>query len=211
MIEIPVCYDKEFAPDLSYVANYCGLTEAQIVSLHSEPEYLVHMLGFLPGFLYLGGLNQQLYCPRKTTPAKAISTGSVAIGGQQTGIYPISSPGGWQIIGRTPLKLFNPDNSEPAIASPLDKIKFVPIIKQVFKQIEKLQNTKDSLDIKHYSGLKSAQMNFVKAGLQTSIQDSGCIGQMHLGIAHSDAMDPDSMKMANWLVGKPLDSAVILE
>ena len=94
------------------------------------------MLGFLPGFLYLGGLDKRLNCPRKLTPKNAINAGSVGIGGHQTGIYPVTSPGGWQIIGRSPINLFNPENKNPAIASPLDRIKFIQITKQEFYQLQ---------------------------------------------------------------------------
>ena len=136
LIEIPVCYEDEFAPDMAKVAEYSGLTKQQIITLHSEPEYLVHMLGFLPGFLYLGGLNKQLFCPRKETPNYQIKAGAVGIGGHQTGIYPVESPGGWQIIGRTPLQMFSPDNKPPTIASALDRIKFVAISKAEFYRLE---------------------------------------------------------------------------
>ena len=140
LIEIPVCYDKVFAPDLSELADYCHLTESAVVSRHSNKEYLVHMLGFLPGFLYLGGLDNALNCPRKTTPSSRIYAGSVGIGGNQTGIYPVQSPGGWHIIGRTPIRLFDPEWQSPVIASPLDRVKFVAISEQEFKQIEQRDN-----------------------------------------------------------------------
>ena len=126
-IEIPVCYEPAFAPDLEAVSKHTGLAIKDIIALHSKVEYLVHMLGFLPGFLYLGGLNSQLSCPRKKSPNINIHAGSVGIGGDQTGVYPINSPGGWNIIGRTPVKLFMPNKSQPFLANPLDKVKFIPI------------------------------------------------------------------------------------
>jgi KipI family sensor histidine kinase inhibitor len=132
LIEIPVCYEEEYAPDLKTVAEHTGLTVQEIVKRHTQVDYLVNMLGFLPGFLYLGGLSTDLFCPRKKTPAMRIEPGSVGIGGNQTGIYPVNSPGGWQIIGRTPVVMFNPKKDYPAIANPLDKIRFVSIASKEF-------------------------------------------------------------------------------
>jgi len=136
LLEIPVCYGGEFGPDLSYLNKHCGLSENQIIKQHSQKEYLVHMLGFLPGFLYLGGLHETLYCPRKSDPKLRVAKGSVGIGGSQTGIYPVESPGGWQIIGRTPAILFDPNREKTTLASPLDRIKFVPINHAKFLELE---------------------------------------------------------------------------
>jgi len=136
LIKIPVCYQPNFAPDLSKVAERTGLSIDKIVSLHTSTKYLVHMLGFLPGFLYLGGLDKRLYSSRKKSPRNFVPSGSVGIGGKQTGIYPVDSPGGWQIIGRTPLKLFDPNSDYPAIARPLDRIQFVSITTEKFKQLD---------------------------------------------------------------------------
>jgi inhibitor of KinA len=138
LIQIPVCYDDEYAPDMDYLASYTGLSKSEIIKRHTAPIYLVHMLGFLPGFLYLGGLDNSLHCPRKSTPSLKIPKSSVGIGGSQTGIYPTSSPGGWQLIGRTPIKLFRPESDAPFIASPLDKIQFISISKAEFQQMEKI-------------------------------------------------------------------------
>ena len=127
LITIPVCYEDDYAPDIDLISSHTGLSHQEIIEKHSSHEYLVHMLGFLPGFLYLGGMNNRLSCPRKTTPSININAGSVGIGGSQTGIYPVSSPGGWNIIGRTPLQLFTPNTEHPYIARALDKVKFKPI------------------------------------------------------------------------------------
>jgi len=132
VIDIPVCYEDEFSPDLESLAYYCKQTTEEVITLHTQPTYLVHMLGFLPGFLYLGGLSNSIACPRKKTPAISIPAGSVAIGGNQTGIYPVSSPGGWHIIGRTPLDLFNLESISPFIAKPLDKVRFTAISRAEF-------------------------------------------------------------------------------
>lgn len=127
IITIPICYGAAYGPDLAYLANAIGLTQQQIIEQHSEADYLLHMLGFSPGFLYLGGLNPQLTCPRKAVPSARVPAGSVGIGGNQTGIYPQATPGGWHIIGRTPIKLFNSDLASPCIAQPLDRVRFKPI------------------------------------------------------------------------------------
>ena len=127
LIEIPVCYHQSLAPDLNYIASYTGINSQDVIAKHTQPEYLVHMLGFLPGFLYLGGLMPELCCPRKQVPELRIAPGSVGIGGDQTGIYPVASPGGWHIIGQTPLNLFAVGTEQTFIAAPLDKIKFVEI------------------------------------------------------------------------------------
>ncbi|MFV8784143.1 5-oxoprolinase subunit PxpB [Microbulbifer sp. SA54] len=132
LIRIPVCYEREFAPDMDALCAHTGLTANEVIARHTRPHYLVHMLGFTPGFLYLGGLDARLHTPRKGRPALQVPAGSVGIGGSQTGIYPQATPGGWQIIGRTPLCLFRPGDAEPFIARPLDRIEFVPISPQAF-------------------------------------------------------------------------------
>lgn len=134
-IEIPVCYDPRIAEDLDYVADYCGMAVQDLIDAHSQQEYTVYMLGFLPGFLYLGGLDERLHCPRRDNPRTNIEAGSVGIGGSQTGVYPIASPGGWQIIGRTPIAMLDVTKSPPSVANPLDKVRFVPISYEEFEQL----------------------------------------------------------------------------
>ncbi|WP_077406629.1 5-oxoprolinase subunit PxpB [Microbulbifer agarilyticus] len=138
-VEIPVCYEGDYAPDMNALCERVGLTRDEIIRRHSSPRYLVHMLGFTPGFLYLGGLDPRLACPRKAKPALKLAAGSVGIGGSQTGVYPQETPGGWQIIGRTPVQLFNPARDYPFIARPLDRIQFVPISAAEFKALALLQ------------------------------------------------------------------------
>ncbi|AIR04232.1 5-oxoprolinase subunit PxpB [Cedecea neteri] len=125
-IEIPVVYGGVAGPDLDAVARQNDLTPAQVVALHSSAEYIVYFLGFQPGFAYLGGLPDILATPRRAEPRLEVAAGSVGIGGSQTGIYPLATPGGWQIIGRTPLSLFNPDNASPTLLLPGDSVRFVP-------------------------------------------------------------------------------------
>lgn len=134
-VEIPVCYAEQYAPDLPQVVEYTGLSRAEVIKRHTASTYQVHMLGFLPGFLYLGGLHDSLHCPRKTTPELTIQPGAVGIGGTQTGVYPVASPGGWQIIGQTPLKMFQPHSEQPFIAQPLDNIRFVAIDDAEFSRL----------------------------------------------------------------------------
>ena len=124
LIEIPVCYDREFAPDLATVAQHSSLTEEQVIATHAEGDYFVYFLGFSPGFAYLGGLASQLHVPRLVAPRKQVSAGSVGIGGSQTGIYPNASPGGWQLIGRTPLRMFDAATSPPSLLQPGDGVRF---------------------------------------------------------------------------------------
>lgn len=125
-IEIPVCYGGAFGPDLGDVARHTGLTAAHVVELHASAQYLVYFLGFSPGFPYLGGLPTQLATPRLAAPRKVVPAGSVAIGGSQTGVYPVDSPGGWRIIGRTSLRLFDPAAESPALLRIGDTVRFVP-------------------------------------------------------------------------------------
>ena len=140
LVTIPVCYGGEFGPDLPFVAEHAGLTETEVIRLHAGRDYPIYMLGFLPGFPYLGGLDERLFTPRLPTPRTAIPAGSVGIGGEQTGIYPIASPGGWQLIGRTPLKLFDPAAGALPYAAG-DRIRFKPITREAFDAIAKKEGT----------------------------------------------------------------------
>jgi len=126
-VEIPVCYGLEYGPDLDTVAAHCGLSRDEIVARHTAAEYRVYMLGFSPGFSYLGGLDPTIAAPRRETPRIKVPAGSAGIAGMQTGIYPMESPGGWQIIGRTPMRLFDPGQEEPCLLRPGDRLRFVPV------------------------------------------------------------------------------------
>ena len=125
-IEIPVVYGTAAGPDLGEVARHAGLTEKQVVELHSSADYVVWFLGFQPGFPYLGGLPEQLATPRRAEPRLQVPAGSVGIGGSQTGIYPLAIPGGWQLIGHTSLPLFDPARDEPVLLRPGDTVRFIP-------------------------------------------------------------------------------------
>jgi KipI family sensor histidine kinase inhibitor len=125
--ELPVCYDASFGRDLGSLAITHRMTINELIELHSTVTYRLHFFGFLPGFMYLNGLPKQLHTPRKAIPDRSVEAGSVAIGGTQTGIYPIESPGGWHLIGKCPVSLFNPKHCPPVWAEPGDLIKFQPI------------------------------------------------------------------------------------
>lgn len=136
LIYIPTCYGGKMGPDLAKVAHYHQLTEAEVIRLHAEPTYLIYMMGFSPGFPYLGGMNPRLATPRLASPRRKVPIGSVAIGGEQTGIYSMETPGGWHIIGQTPLQLYNPHRKEPILLRTGDYLKFVPISETEYKQIQ---------------------------------------------------------------------------
>ncbi len=135
--EIPVCYDASFGLDLEEIANKKKCSVADIVRLHTKTDYLVYFIGFQPGFLYLGGLHQNLHVPRKSNPRVRVDKGSVGIGSAQTGIYPQNSSGGWNIIGKSPLNFFNMKASNPCFAKPGDRIQFVSVDLHTFYQIQK--------------------------------------------------------------------------
>ena len=135
-IEIPVTYGGELGPDLEEVARHAGLTEDEVVAIHSGASYRVYMIGFNPGFPYLGGLDDRLATPRRSTPRTLVPASSVGIGGPQTGIYPLDSPGGWQIIGRTPLRLFRPDRDPPTLLEVGDRVRFRRIDRDEFAELQ---------------------------------------------------------------------------
>ncbi len=137
VVEIPVAYGGEYGPDLKEVAETHGISEEEVIRLHSEPEYPIYMLGFVAGFPYLGGMNKAIATPRKKTPRLKIESGSVGIAGEQTGIYSVESPGGWQIIGRTPIKLYDPERERPVLLEAGQYIKFKAITGEEFKAMIK--------------------------------------------------------------------------
>ncbi|ACZ76063.1 MULTISPECIES: 5-oxoprolinase subunit PxpB [Dickeya] len=125
-VDIPVTYGGDYGPDLKTVAEHCGMTPKQVVERHAAGRYVVYFLGFQPGFPYLGGLDEALFTPRRAEPRVQVPAGSVGIGGNQTGIYPLSTPGGWQLIGQTSLALFQPTQTPPVLLRPGDRVRFIP-------------------------------------------------------------------------------------
>jgi len=135
-VEIPVCYGLDFGPDLAELAAHCNLSEPELIARHAGAEYRVYMLGFASGFAYLGGLDPAIAGPRRGTPRPRVPAGSVGIAGLQTGIYPLETPGGWQIIGRTPRRLFRPGRDEPCLLRPGDRLRFRPIGPEAYLAFE---------------------------------------------------------------------------
>lgn len=133
-VEIPVCYGGELGPDLDDVAGIHGLTPQDVIRLHTGADYLVYMIGFMPGFAYLGGLPDRIATPRRQTPRTAVPAGTVGIGGRQTGVYPLISPGGWNLIGRTPVKIFDIARDEPTLLATGDRVRFRSISRAEFDE-----------------------------------------------------------------------------
>ena len=139
IIEVPVCYDSDYGPDLEDLARRAGLDAATVVSIHSDQNYRVFMLGFMPGFAYLGTVDARIAAPRRATPRLQVPAGSVGIAGQQTGIYPAQTPGGWNIIGRTPLRTWSPTAERPAVFRAGDDVRFRRIDRATFERIAATQ------------------------------------------------------------------------
>lgn len=138
IFEIPVCYGGEYGPDIDNIAEHAGLSVNEVIEIHSSKDYLIYMLGFLPGFTYLGGLDERIHTPRLASPRLTIRAGSVGIGGSQTGIYPLDSPGGWQLMGLTPVRTYDPERQTPILVEAGDYIRFIPIDEEEFLRIQKL-------------------------------------------------------------------------
>ncbi|MBR1856414.1 MAG: 5-oxoprolinase subunit PxpB [Oribacterium sp.] len=134
--EIPVVYGGAYGPDLGAIAEHAGISEEEVIKIHSSQDYLIYMLGFLPGFTYLGGLDEKIHTPRLASPRVRIPAGSVGIGGSQTGIYPMDSPGGWQLMGMTPVKTYDPDRETPILVEAGDYIRFVPVTEEKYLEIK---------------------------------------------------------------------------
>jgi len=138
VVEVPTVYGGEFGPDLSFVASHNHLSEDEVISIHSGTDYLVYMLGFIPGFTYLGGMDLRIATPRLSSPRTLIPAGSVGIAGEQTGTYPSDSPGGWQIIGRTPVTMYDMSKAQAALLKAGDYVRYVPIDESEFHRIKTL-------------------------------------------------------------------------
>jgi KipI family sensor histidine kinase inhibitor len=135
IVEIPVLYGGEYGPDIGFVAEHSGLSVEEVIAIHAGTVYPIYMIGFTPGFCYLGGLDTRIHTPRRKTPRTLLPAGSVGIAEAQTGMYPVDSPGGWQIIGRTPLRLFVPERENPFLYEAGDRIRFVPVSDDEFHRI----------------------------------------------------------------------------
>jgi len=205
VVEIPVCYGGELGPDLGDVSAVCGLHPAEVIREHAAGDYLVYFLGFSPGFPYLGGMSPRIAAPRRATPRKRVPAGSVAIGGSQTGVYPTASPGGWQLIGRTPLGLFDTGRTPPALLTLGDRVRFVAIGEEEYRRVAG-EGEGAATEARREGG----QIRVIEPGFQTTVQDLGRPGHAHIGVSASGACDALSLRVANWLVGNP-DGAPALE
>ena len=223
LIRIPVCYSTTYGIDLEHVEATTGLDREQIIQLHTSKTYQAHMLGFLPGFAYLGSVDPSLRVERKTEPRLHVAAGSVGLAGEQTGVYPCDAPGGWQIIGRSPVSLVLDSADNQFLISPGDQVQFYSIDQAEFDSMSEKESIaatsknallkqpavgpKEPIQIQPQSDLVS--LHFKTAGLRTTVQDFGRTGHQHLGIPSGGAMDRFSAAIANRLVGNADHAAVV--
>ncbi|MBO9598163.1 MAG: 5-oxoprolinase subunit PxpB [Cohnella sp.] len=205
LVELPVYYGGEDGPDLEASAARSGLTVPQFIAKHSKAEYEVAMIGFAPGFPYLNGLPAELSQPRHETPRLSVPAGAVGIAGNQTGVYPVASPGGWQIIGRTAAKLFRPEDDKPFLLASGDRVKFVPIEDGApeWSVPADVGGTKANLAAVR----RTTAFAVVKPGMLTTVQDLGRPGWQAYGVSVGGAMDAIAMRTANILVGNREEEA----
>ncbi len=209
-VEIPVCYDPEFAVDIDDVGRRANISPSEVIRLHSAAEYRVACIGFVPGFPFLAGLPKKLSTPRRDVPRKEIPPGSVGIGGAQTGIYPLRSPGGWNLIGRTPLRLFDSEKNPPALLQAGDHVRFREITREEFESIVRNPSSRaTSRDpvatptILQRDSSTSVGMTATiqRGGFLTSVQDLGRTGFRQFGVSSGGALDRFGLRVANSLVG----------
>jgi KipI family sensor histidine kinase inhibitor len=203
VVEIPVCYGGEFGPDLEDVARHAGLAPERVVQLHAAADYLVYFVGFSTCFPYLGGLPPEIATPRLCAPRRHVPAGSVAIGGSQAGIYPLASPGGWRLIGRTPLRLFDPQASPPPLLRMGDRVRFIPV-----RDSGTAANPETGSRLETDPS-STRHIRVVSPGLQTTVQDLGRFGYAHFGVSASGAADPLALRAGNLLVGNAENAAAL--
>jgi KipI family sensor histidine kinase inhibitor len=203
VVEIPVCYGGEFGPDLEDVARHARLAPERVVELHAATDYLVYFVGFSTCFPYLGGLPPELATPRLSAPRKHVPAGSVAIGGSQAGIYPLASPGGWRIVGRTPLRLFDPQASPPPLLRMGDRVRFIRVANPEVGLADLVGQA-----VPPATQLPSP-IRVLLPGLQTTVQDLGRFGYTHFGVSASGAADPLALRAGNLLVGNAENAAAL--
>jgi KipI family sensor histidine kinase inhibitor len=226
VVHLPTCYGGDFGPDLPFVAQHAGLSEAEVIQLHSQTPYHVYMIGFTAGFAYLGGLPEKLRTPRLPSPRTKTPRGAVGIGGSQTGAYSAETPGGWRLIGRTPVPLFDPMQDPPTPMLPGDTVRFDPIGREEYERLEREfqqaagqsgnratgQPGRTELPNRQVAQLPSSlasreAFEVLRAGLLTTVQDRGRIGCQKFGVTVSGAMDEVALRVGNILVGNPQNSA----
>ncbi len=201
-VTVPVAYGAEAGPDLEAVASAAGLSPGEVVSRHAGQPYRVLFLGFAPGFAYMGEVAASIAAPRLATPRPAVPAGSVGIAGRQTGVYPRATPGGWRLIGRTPLRVYDPARREPALFRQGDEVVFVPLAAAAEFPAETVPDPPDPCGI--------PALHVVRPGLFTTVQDLGRWGHRADGVGPSGAADPLAARLANRLVGNA-DGAAVLE
>ena len=233
VVRLPTCYGGEFGPDLPFVAEHAKLTEAEIIRLHSQTPYHVHMIGFTAGFAYLGGLPEQLHTPRLPSPRTKTPRGAVGIGGSQTGAYSAETPGGWRLIGRTPVPLFDPTQDPPTPMVAGDTVQFVAIEREEYDRLEweyqRAASSEQRADIQlgnratgklgksESPSRPVAQSPFtsrpalevLRSGPLTTVQDRGRVGYQKFGVTVSGAMDEVALRVGNILVGNAQGAAAL--
>ncbi len=197
--EIPVAYGGPHGPDLDRVAEWAGLSSSEVIQLHCGVEYLVYMLGFAPGFPYMASVPERIAAPRLPRPRTSVPSGSVGIAGRLTGIYPASTAGGWNLIGRTPVRVFDPLRSPPALFEVGDRVRFCPIPAEAFQE----EPTAPPLP----QGRPAIAV--LRGGLCTTVQDLGRCGYRRYGVPPSGAMDPEALRLANEAAGNPPNAAAL--
>jgi KipI family sensor histidine kinase inhibitor len=207
-VTIPVCYGGEYGPDMDVVCQRSGLSEQEVVQRHVAAVYRCSMLGFLPGFPYLMGLDPRLATPRLATPRATIPAGSVGIAGAQTGVYPVSSPGGWNIIGRTPLIMFDPLREQASLVQAGDTVVFSPVGREEF-EVRRSHESTCYPQICDVSESEIGGCDVLESGMLTTVQDDGRWGLQHVGIPVSGAMDRQALALGNILVGNREGSAAL--
>jgi len=198
VLEIPVAYGGIHGPDLDRVAAWAGLSPEEVVDLHSGTEYLVYMLGFAPGFPYMATVPERIAAPRLPRPRTAVPPGSVGVAGRLTGIYPAPTAGGWNLVGRTPLLIFDPTRSPPALLEVGDRVRFSPHPPEEFRE-------PTPPPVPPQEGRPAIAV--LRGGLCTTVQDLGRYGYRRYGVPPSGAMDPEALRSANGAVGNPQEAA----
>lgn len=232
IVKIPVCYGARFGADLHDMERLLHMDMDEIIAIHSARDYKVYMLGFLPGFPYLGGLDERIACPRLASPRVKIPAGSVGIGGSQTGIYPMASPGGWRLIGQTPLAMYDPNRKEPTLLMAGDYVRFVPVSLDEWYEIRRavdrgeyepeiiVSGVQADVEKKSSGSIRIAadektnlehriKLMVVNPGALTTVQDGGRFGMQALGITQCGAMDQSAWHLANRLVENDGSEAVL--
>ena len=205
IVEVPMAYGGEAGPDLDAVAAFGGCSPQKVIERHASRTYRVFMLGFLPGFAYMASVDETIAAPRRAAPRVRVPAGSVGVAGRQTAVYPHESPGGWQIIGRTPLKVFDAAATPPALFSPGDQVRFVPT---PFPPVMAGFSRPDE-QVRLKAATTTRCVTVLRPGLLTTVQDSGRWGRQAHGVPVSGAMDPVAHRLANLIVGNRDDAATL--